>query len=768
MKVQEIIDRLAEEAVLLEPNNLPACASMLKLAESINESSVGKEKEQLIENLEKMIMNDLDGEAPGVEIVVDIVERMQNIIRGDSIKDVDADQPEKTTESSAEIPLKTEDVSDKEDKTVKSADNVQENNDVTAEITDDMKPELIEEKPSKAGETPAPQSIDTTIKVTEDIDLMIDFISEAKEHLDSIEINMVNWEKYPQDKEIINSIFRPFHTIKGVAGFLNLTAINRLSHQLESLLDEAREGRIELNPELSDLIFNGVDTLKSMIETTEEAVQTGEAQEYKVDIDTLLRKILVVLNAVQMQSEVGDEIESPPTEPIGEILVKEGKVKKDDLDELLEKQKSQEPHRPIGEILINEKKATPRDISSAIRKQKESAAPQAEKHIKVDTVKMDQLLDLVGELVIAQSMVTHNPEVEKITNQRFVRDISQLMRITSNLQNVSMSMRLVPIGATFQKMNRIVRDLSSKSGKKINLILEGQSAEIDRNMVEELYDPLLHMIRNSCDHGIKTPEERLAQGKPAEGTVTLKAEHIGGKILITIADDGEGLDREAILKKAVEKGIVSPDERPDDKTIDNLIFMPGFSTAKKVTDVSGRGVGMDVVKKAIEKLHGTAEIICHPGKGTIFTINLPLTTAIIDGMLVQLGSERYIIPTLSVRQLVHPRKSDMNTIVGRGNTVKVRERILPMIKLREVLKHDEPEDDTENSVLVIIEDNDEVVALQVDSVIGKQEVVIKNIDSSSEKMEGVAGGAILGDGRVGLILDIRSIVSTDGVMAMRA
>ncbi|MFC1552696.1 chemotaxis protein CheA, partial [Candidatus Latescibacterota bacterium] len=605
-------------------------------------------------------------------------------------------------------------------------------------------------------------------EITEDLDLMMDFISEAKEHLDSIEINMVNWEKDPQDNEIINSIFRPFHTIKGVAGFLNLIAVNRLSHQLENLLDEAREGRIELNPELSDLIFDGVDILKSLIETTEEAVQSGEAQEYTVDIDTFIQKISLFLNTAKMQSDLGDDVMDAPKEPIGEILVKEGKVNQDDIAEVLDKQKDQDHPKPIGEILVDEKKVTPRDVSDAIRKQKESAAPPAGKHIKVDTVKMDQLLDLVGELVIAQSMVTHNPEVEKITDQRFGRDISQLMRITSNLQNVSMSMRLVPIGATFQKMNRIVRDLSNKSGKKINLVLEGQSAEIDRNMVEELYDPLVHMIRNSCDHGIKTPDDRTSKGKPAGGTVTLKAEHVGGKVVITIADDGDGLDREAILSKAIEKGLVSADERPDDKTIDNLIFMAGFSTAKQVTDVSGRGVGMDVVRKAIEKLHGTAEITSRTGKGTEFTINLPLTTAIIDGMLVQLGTERYIIPTLSVRQLVHPQQSDMNTIIGRGDTVKVRDKILPLIKLNKVLKIKSNNDETENSVLVILEDNGEVVALQVDSVIGKQEVVIKNIDSSSEKMEGVAGGAILGDGRVGLILDIRSIVTSDGKMALRA
>ena len=596
---------------------------------------------------------------------------------------------------------------------------------------------------------------------TDDADLLMDFIAEAREHLGSIEINMVDWEKNPHDKEIINSIFRPFHTIKGVAGFLNLTAVNKLSHQLENLLDEAREGRIQLTPELSDLIFDGVDILSGMITTHEASVQSGEAQEYTVESEPFLRRIEAFLNAPE---EAGDS----PVRPIGEILVSEGKINEEDLGEALEKQQSVETPKPIGEMLIEEKKVTPRDVRDAIRQQNSGSRPVGEKHIKVDTHKMDQLLDMVGELVISQSMVTHNPEVKKITDQRFVRDISQLTRVTSTLQNISMSMRLVPIGATFQKMNRIVRDLAKKSGKKINLVLEGQSAEIDRNMVEELYDPLVHMIRNSCDHGIKTPEERKAKGKPEAGTIVLKAEHAGGKIVITITDDGDGLDRESILAKAREKGLVGADEHPDDKTIDNMILMAGFSTAKQITDVSGRGVGMDVVKKAIEKLHGAMEIASRTDEGSVFSIKLPLTTAIIDGMLVQVGRERYIIPTLSVRQLIHPKRKDINTVIGKGQTVLVRDKLHRLVKLHEVLGVDCEHDDPAEAVLVIIEDSGQVLALQVDSVIGKQEVVIKSIGTSSDNLKGVAGGAILGDGRIGLILDIRSIITTNEAPAIVA
>jgi len=716
MELFEQVNKLAEKAILLDPGNLSGCGEMLILLESIYYPGIEEEKNRLQGYLEAMIMNDIEGEAPEVDDIAASVEKMQNIIRGDNNKGGNYGDSQEDFVS----------VSDKNE---------------------------TEKKQPKAKPKPKETiQLETDEVNNEDIELLMDFIAEAREHLGSIEINMVDWEKNPHEKEIINSIFRPFHTIKGVAGFLNLTAVNKLSHQLENLLDEVREGRIQLTPDLSDLIFDGVDVLKSMISTHETAAQSNQPQKYTVDIEAFLQRISMFLNAPQ-------KVPEEPQQPIGEILVSEGKIKEEELDEVLEKQKSLEVSKPLGEMLVEENKVTAREVRDAVRQQTGTMKPTGEKHIKVDTHKMDQLLDMVGELVISQSMVTHNPEVKKITDQRFVRDISQLTRVTSTLQTISMSMRLVPIGVTFQKMNRIVRDLAKKSGKKINLVIEGQSAEIDRNMVEELYDPLVHMIRNSCDHGIKTPEERAAKGKPEEGTIVLKAEHGGGKIVITITDDGDGLDRESILAKAREKGIVGADEQPDDKTIDNMIIMAGFSTAKQITDVSGRGVGMDVVKKAIEKLHGDMDISSRPGEGSTFSIKLPLTTAIIDGMLVQLGSERYIIPTLSVRQLVHPRREDINTIVGKGETVMVRGKLLPLIKLHKILEIKSNKTDPSEAVLVIIEDSGQVVALQVDSVVGKQEVVIKSIGSAIDQTKCVAGAAILGDGRVGLILDVRSVVN---------
>ncbi len=762
MALADIIDRLSQEAILLEPGKVSSCGKMLSMLEEINVPSVKDEKARLKNYLETMILHDLEGGTVDVADIVSCVEKIQATLRdeergGAEEEDASGGDTRETGEDRGEAETFDLDDDDGDDEEPEAPQEVEaEMKDTAAQ--EETEPDSAPE-PAPSAQPAAPAAIDEDEEeIVEDVDLLVDFIAEAREHLDSIELNMVEWERSPNDKEIINSIFRPFHTIKGVAGFLNLKKINKLSHHLENLLDEARDGKVTLTPELSDLVFDGVDVLRSMTAANEAAVAESRPARYDIDFNAFLNRISQVLNSSRVSEEDDDEpVEKP--EPLGEILVKEGKIKEEDLKSALEKQTANGQKKPVGELLVEEKKVSVRDVRDAIRKQTELVRPKVDKFIKVDTTKMDQLLNTVGELVIAQSMVQHNPEALKITDQRFIRDISQLSRVTSTLQNISMSMRLVPIGATFQKMNRIVRDLSRKSGKEINLILKGESAEIDRNMVEELYDPLVHMIRNSCDHGIKTPDKREAAGKPKEGTIELKAEHAGGKIVITIADDGEGLDRDRIMAKAREKGIWNEEEPPDNKTIDNFIFAAGFSTAQKITDVSGRGVGMDVVRKALEKLHGTVEIESNPGVGTTFIIKLPLTTAIIDGMVVQLGEQRYIVPTLNVRQLVHPKEGDINVIVGRGKTVKVRENLLPLVRLGDVLGVQANARNGSDGVLVIVEDGDREVALQVDTVIGKQEVVIKNLGEKFSSMQGVAGGAILGDGRVGLILDIRSLTT---------
>jgi two-component system chemotaxis sensor kinase CheA len=320
-----------------------------------------------------------------------------------------------------------------------------------------------------------------------------------------------------------------------------------------------------------------------------------------------------------------------------------------------------------------------------------------------------------------------------------------------------MSMRMVPIKQTFQKMVRVVRDTSQKAQKKIELKLKGESTEIDRNMVEKFYDPLMHMVRNSVDHGIETPAERLKAGKPETGTVVLSAYHQGGNVCVEIRDDGKGLDKEKILAKAMENGIITETEGLDDEDIYKLIFQPGFSTAQVVTEISGRGVGMDVVQKTIDELRGKVNIVSEPGEGTTFTIALPLTLAIIDGMVVEVGKERYILPTISVAESLRPKKGEYSTVQGRGEMIMIRGSLIPLIRLYEVVQVDPEKKEPWEALVVVIEHHGHQRCLMVDRLVGRQEVVIKSLGHSLKKVKVLAGGAIMGDGRVGLILDVEGI-----------
>jgi len=378
--------------------------------------------------------------------------------------------------------------------------------------------------------------------------------------------------------------------------------------------------------------------------------------------------------------------------------------------------------------------------------------------IKVDVEKLDALVNAVGELVIMQSLVRQNPLITRIADPKLIKDFSQLGRITSELQRTAMSMRMVPIKQTFDKMIRLVRDLSKKTGKKVDLVMEGAETEIDRNMVDSIYDPLVHMMRNSVDHGIQTPEERIAHGKPPTGKVHLRAYQKGGNMVIEIEDDGEGLPAAKIRKKAESRGLIQPGESMSDFELNNLIFLPGFSTADQITDVSGRGVGMDVVKKAVEKLRGKVEVHSQPGKGSLFVIRLPLTLAIIDGIIVRVGSERYVIPTIAIQESMKPERKNYNTVHGRGESLLTRGNLVPIIRLYQLFGVEPTHSDPCEAIVVVVENEGRQRALMVDELLGKEEVVIKNLGGMQD-VRGVAGGTILGDGRVGLILDLAGIIS---------
>jgi two-component system chemotaxis sensor kinase CheA len=378
--------------------------------------------------------------------------------------------------------------------------------------------------------------------------------------------------------------------------------------------------------------------------------------------------------------------------------------------------------------------------------------------MKVDTRKFDNLVELVGELVIAQTQVSQHPDLVNLRSQQLSRNLLQLSQIALELQKIAMSLRMVAIKATFQKMNRLVRDLTASIQKQVELVISGEETEMDRTIVEELGDPLMHMIRNSVDHGVEMPADRIAKGKPAKGIVRLSAYHQGGNMVIEIADDGAGLNKQRILSKAIERGIVAPDAELEDRQIFDLIFAPGFSTAEKITDISGRGVGMDVVKQNIAKLRGKIEIDSTPGEGTTFRIFLPLTLAIIDGLIARVGDQRYIFPTLSVCESFRPTAEMISTVYGKGEVVKVRGKLRPMLRLHEYFDIVPRTTDPTRALIIVVESANQQRCILVDELIGKQEVVIKSLDERFKQNKALAGAAILGDGKVGLILDPRTLV----------
>lgn len=578
----------------------------------------------------------------------------------------------------------------------------------------------------------------------QDESLTRDFIAEGLEYIEEIEINILNLENETENKDYINAIFRPFHSIKGVASFLNLENIRFLAHNLEGLLDKARNGEIAVTPALIDVVLDGADALKSLIGQLQEVLEGKPQSPLNIDIPAMEARIHKI--------EQGFDLEAG-AKPIGEILVDDGVISRKKLEETLAKTSA--PARKVGEALIEEGVVKPKQVSQALRKQVDQVTDLTT--IRVDTVKLDDLIDMVGELVITQSMISQDLKNQVNVDKGLVRDISQFFRITSALQRVSTSLRMIPIKQTFQRMSRLVRDLAKNAGKIVTVETVGEDTEIDRNMVDEIYNPLVHMIRNSVDHGLETPAERIKAGKPERGVITLKAYHRGGNIVIEIADDGKGLDKQKIINKAVKSGMIRGDDNFSDQDVFKMIFMPGLSTAERVTDVSGRGVGMDVVKRAVEKLRGKIEIESVVGEGTTFITRFPLTLAIIDGMIVKVGSESYILPTISIRQALRPTRESYTNVVGKGETINAMGQLMPLIRLYDVF-HIEPEHkDPWEAIVVVVDGESGSRCLMVDKIVGKAEVVVKSLGEGLKNTKGLAGGAILGNGRIGLIIDTEGL-----------
>ncbi len=593
----------------------------------------------------------------------------------------------------------------------------------------------------------SPQDASTMLLPSDiDADLMGEFATESKEYIEQAEVALLSLETYPEDQEAVNTIFRAFHTIKGTSGFLGLQYVSEMAHRAESLLSRVRDGQIRCTGGYADLALRAMDALGKLIQSVQKAV--GGQPITKPDGYDELMTLLQDPEAAGISSEGPREVRVPR---LGDILVAEGKVERETVDAVARNQNG----KPLGVALVQSQAASVADVVKALRTQQSIAKAdhRLDSSVRVSTQRLDRLIEMVGELVIAHSMVAQDEIVAHSRFHDLMRKVTRTGKIVRELQDLSMSMRMVPLRATFSKMGRLVRDLAHKSDKMVNLVTKDNDTEIDRNMVDIIHDLLVHMVRNAVDHGIETPEERKQSGKESTGTINLSAFHSGGNVVVEIKDDGKGLNRNKISEKAIVQGLITSDKGMSDKEIYGLIFTPGFSTSEQVTDISGRGVGMDVVRKGVEALHGSIEIFSEPGKGTTFSIRLPLTLAITDGMLVRVGGERYIIPTISIQLNFQPIAGALSRIAGRGEMVMLRGELMPVYRLHRLFKIEGAIEDPTRGLLVVVGDGERRCTLLVDELLGQQQVVAKSLGEGLGKIKGISGGAILGDGKVGLILD---------------
>jgi two-component system, chemotaxis family, sensor kinase CheA len=644
------------------------------------------------------------------------------------------------------------------------------------------------------------------------------FFEEAAELLRDFEDGLLRLEQTAGDRETLNRVFRSAHTLKGNSAMLGLTAIARFTHALENVLMRLRAGEIAVTRPAADTLLASADVLRALLhqarenedgevprfdevlEALQAFARTGEAAGppraeapgraepaaeawYEIQFvpprDLLRRgldpvRILDALGALGVLDRV--EPHAPGLPPLGDmdpedaylgftgwLRSREPRARIEACFEFVADADAvriaarpgpgpgpREAERPAlapsGEAVGGGARVVEGDGADASRL---SAT------IRVPTEKVDRLINLVGELVITQSMVARivtdfTPECLEA-----LRDaVGQMDRHARDLQERVMAVRMLPIRTVFNRFPRVVRDLAQARGKEVRIEAAGEETELDKSIIELISDPLTHLVRNAVDHGIERPEVRRQAGKDEVGCIKLRAYQLGGNIYIEVGDDGGGLNRERILAKAIEGQLVSSDEALGDEQVFALIFLPGFSTAEQVDEVSGRGVGMDVVKRNLEALGGSVTIQSEPGRGTTFRVKLPLTLAILDGQSVQVGPETYILPLVSIVESVQPKRGDLNAVFGSGETVTVRGQVLPMLRLHRLFAIAPRSEDPTRGLVVIVEHDGRKVALLVDDLLGQQQVVIKSLETNFQKLPGVAGATILGDGRVALILDV--------------
>lgn len=673
------------------------------------------------------------------------------------------------------------------------------------------------------------------------------FLTDAEEQLTIFENELLNMEANPDDEETIKTIFRSMHTLKGSAGFVNLSEVESFTHKLENLLSELRDKHLKNNPEIIEILFQSKDILNSMINaissngeppdrfkinevekmikdiiktsSTDIELEEDESQleqqsmaesyfrvelKFRTDvfetgtdpillIEDLSKQCIVISTAMNIknvplfpkinpfenqlswkiivQSPNGrktiddvfmfaamdndivvekiekDELEVVEESKIGELLIREGYLEESEIEEIMDR------HMKIGEELVKEGKVTKKIVDTMAEKQEEIRKIQRTNTLRIDTDKLDRIIESIGEVVVVKSRIRQIMERKGWMDLEEEATLTELDRYINNLQKDVMDTRMVPIKDTLLPFRRLVRDIAKKQEKDIDLEILGESTELDKTITEKIKDPLKHMLRNSIDHGIESPQERIGLGKKPKGNIILEASHQNGEVIITISDDGKGIDREAVTKKAIERGLIEKDKVLTQEEANKMIFRPGFSTAEQVTDISGRGVGMDVVKDNINSIQGEIEIQSEPGKGSTFTIHIPLTLAIIEGILISVGNNKMIIPIQSVVKFL-PLEANKIHRVNHEQTIEFQNAYIPVIDLCRQLGFK----DGTKGMLIIVQSGNSNIALIIDEVIGKYQIVIKSLEENFKKVKYCAGATVLGDGSVALILDAKSLI----------
>ncbi|WP_457623494.1 chemotaxis protein CheA [Persephonella sp.] len=636
-------------------------------------------------------------------------------------------------------------------------------------------------------------------------EILEEFLIEADEILANLDQDLIELESSPDDKDLLNKIFRGMHTLKGGAGFLNLTSIVEIAHKIEDIFNKLRNDEMTLTSDMMDVIFEGVDKLKEAIEMIKESDEIPD----KEDVEQLLEKLDAILHGevipqvaddssptnsddngdIKFKDDVDPDIrelilkykgkdlgeileelillppdERPPLEVIEKLenLIKEGK----DVDDLIVK----EEVKPQEDQVVEEKTQPAQTEKPKEEKPKKKENDQQKKKsekkeevIRVDVERVETLMNLVGELVLdrnrivklASNLETSCESTDLI--EELLDSITGMSRTVSDLQDAVMKLRMQPVKKIFSKFPRIVRDLAKKLNKKVNLILEGEDTEIDRSILDKLEDPLIHLVRNAIDHGIEPPEERVSYGKPETGTIKLSAFQEGDRIIISIEDDGKGINVDKVKNKAVEKGLITPEQAQNmsDKEAFELLFMPGFSTADQVSEVSGRGVGMDVVASTIHSLRGSIEVESEKGKGSKFIMKLPLTVAIIRTLMVGANERIFAIPLYSVVEIIKYEPENVKNI-GQFKSFMLRDEVFLLFSLNELF---DMEDKKEKEFVVIVRVGEKNIAISVEELFGEEEIVIKPLGKLLENVQGVAGATITGDGKVVLIVDTNSLIN---------